>query len=841
MENYYLHKLKGSSLYTDVTNETESRISGLTCPACGQPEAYVYKNNVDKIFCNRANKCGVTTSTADYLGIHNEIEKDYPPTESDQKRPATVYLKNVRMLVVSLAGLLYSYFPNVRGLGRGAVMFPLGTDESGKDVWSGRIINPPPGEGKTHNIGATTGKFFMHSGVNYNEDKALYVVEGIFDALSLIEMGLNAIAILSANANISKMDLPPHKNLIFFFDNDPAGIKGMKKALKVYPNASAILPPKGKDCNDLLVATGNGEKARERFDDRFAEYRFYANLALAANPKSYVKTYADHYKYLPDLFEFNGCYYSGETTKDGDFYAKKQSNFILEIDHYKKLEDPKTTGHLYHYNLIIKPDKGKARKIVLEGSELATTDMIRKAFLSKGKVLWEGDKAATMALSRKIVDDNKAPVVRQMEFVGYDIVTQGYYFNDFAIDVQGNKLALDDKGFFKVSGNEYVVPFPYATINPSDGTMDMPRIYKLIIDAWGERGAVAMAYTVATWFVHRVKHETAFFPFLSIYGDTQTGKSRMTRLLNYLQAIDEEGMPMLDTNTRKGGLRKISQVSGLFKALIEGNSRDNRSFDYASLLPLYNKGNGLQTTAIRSLDTRTREVPFQGALMFVQNTEPFNKKAEKERVISVHFSSDQITEKTKQAFDELMKIPAQDLANFIIYVLKHRRQFEADWNAGFEKNKKALADIADFRIIENHALILTFHQLLCDILNIDYDLLPYIKDIAELKKASCNTNDNPIVGLFFDQLNEVPEGKVRRFCEVNSEKKQMYIHLPDALKVLTNLGYQQPPSNVLTKELRECSAFINASLKHRFSTDNIKGADGRTRQKRVWVFDIMKL
>lgn len=138
-------------------------------------------------------------------------------------------------------------------------------------------------------------------------------------------------------------------------------------------------------------------------------------------------------------------------------------------------------------------------------------------------------------------------------------------------------------------------------------------------------------------------------------------------------------------------------------------------------------------------------------------------------------------------------------------------------------------------------MILTFHQILCDILDINYDLLPYIIEIAELKRESCSRNDNSVVDLFFDQLSEVPDAERCRFCEIDPEKKLLYVHLPDALKTLTNLGYQQFSSQVLIKEFRECAAFVNASLKFRFTSDQKRGSDGRTLQKRVWAFDSTKI
>ena len=57
--------------------------------------------------------------------------------------------------------------------------------------------------------------------------------------------------------------------------------------------------------------------------------------------------------------------------------------------------------------------------------------------------------------------------------------------------------------------------------------------------------------------------------------------------------------------TRKGELRALSQVSGLTKALLEGNKQETAKFDFESVLPLYNYGNPLQTRAMTSNDSRS--------------------------------------------------------------------------------------------------------------------------------------------------------------------------------------------------------------------------------------------
>ena len=127
------------------------------------------------------------------------------------------------------------------------------------------------------------------------------------------------------------------------------------------------------------------------------------------------------------------------------------------------------------------------------------------------------------------------------------------------------------KGFFELSRSEQVRPAQYPTIKPVKG-IEPKEVYSLIYQAWGNQGIIGVAWEVAGWFVHRIKKQTGFFPFLSFWGDTQVGKSMLARFMNALQCLDEEGLPMKKVNTGKGEIRKLAQRAGLFKALLESNN-----------------------------------------------------------------------------------------------------------------------------------------------------------------------------------------------------------------------------------------------------------------------------
>ena len=88
-----------------------------------------------------------------------------------------------------------------------------------------------------------------------------------------------------------------------------------------------------------------------------------------------------------------------------------------------------------------------------------------------------------------------------------------------------------------------------------------------------------MAWMVAGWFVYVIKEQIGFFPHLAATGDPASGKSALTVALNGMQAVDGEGTPISQLNSKKGLARTIARESGRFTALLEDSQRNERGFD----------------------------------------------------------------------------------------------------------------------------------------------------------------------------------------------------------------------------------------------------------------------
>jgi len=575
-------RLRSSEHKGQRFKENGQYMSNLICPECGDQSAWAYSAAPWSINCNRLNKCGIRTKTLDlFPDLTRNIEKEFAYTSEDPNRPATAYL-NRRGLHESLKGLNYRYMANLRGSGSGGVMFPVGKDSKDKTIYNGRLFNPPPGEGKTHNNGSTAGLFWRHPRIEYDPEKETFVTEGIIDALSLIELGYQAIAILSAGQDPARVDLSDFPKLVFAFDPDEAGKKALKKWMQQYPNAKAVFPLKG-DWNDLLTSLPI-DKAKSLFLEKRGEFEVKAKLALAKDAYFYASIFEEFYHRSPDLFAFARCFYFSSYKKSADgpvLVTDRVSNFTLDVRHYQldtaNLEEP-----INRYFLDVSPRTGRPVACSVTAQELATPNGLTTMFLQRARVLWEGERLASLALARMIVEAG-APVVRQLQTVGYDPESGCYVFGHFLINAKGELLLPNKHGFFEVSRSVSIRPAPHSALSPIKGIASK-EIWWLIYRAWGPKGVVAVAWVVAGWFVFKIKAKVGFFPFLSFWGDPQTGKTRLTRFLNNLQGLDEEGLPMSRVNTQKGEIRKLAQRSGTFKALLEANNADKARFDIVQFL-----------------------------------------------------------------------------------------------------------------------------------------------------------------------------------------------------------------------------------------------------------------
>ncbi|CAG35150.1 toprim domain-containing protein [Desulfotalea psychrophila] len=840
--------LKASEYCSARTKENGRTIANLVCPVCGDKTAWAVQQEPYSINCNRANSCGAKTKTRDLFNITFDIEQEYKPTKSDPHKPAREYLKGRGLSAAVLEGLDFRYWKNTRqGLKTGAVMFPVGKDSQGKDVYNGRLFNPPQGEGKTHNNGSTSGLWWTHPARPLEASRPVAVVEGIIDALSLLQMEVQAIAVLSSGQDPAKLEGLEKYQLICAFDNDKAGTLATKKYLGAFSAAQAIMPPEGLDWNDILQrARGEGEQL---FKENEQGYRCNANLSLAESAHHYGKLYYEYFGNAAGLFVFDGCTWYSEVRIRGEATQAKTERvglFVIDVVSFINIGNQKQREYLYQ--LRVTPLAGRPVDCVASGKTLAAGRDFGAFLLSSAKVNFEGKNNAITALATMIAT-SKAPEVRQIPVAGYDPQTNWYVFDSFAIDPKGRLLQKDRRGLFRLDHSSMLSPAPQAgdkAITPLVGrSVDVGRIYSLFYAAWGANGAMAFSWTLASWFVNQIKARENFFPFLSLYGAPAAGKSALATKLQSVQGRDVEGLPLSQLNTKKGLARKMAGFSGIFTALLEDNQRNERSFDYSILLTAYNTGS-LQVQAKFTNTLETAENPFLGALLFVQNNEPFNQKAEKQRVVSLNFKEKDLDGHTRCAFDELNNMAKEELATVIVEVLRKRGIIEANW---YEEYRIAIADlelVQEERIRNNHAIVLAFHRLFCKLFEVeDIDIFSHVEQVGMAKEQSSAELEINEASTFFEQVFSLEGDQVKKYWHevalpqgrTKIDYNSLYFSLQELIRLLHNNGLQPPRIQDLQKALRSHPAYISHGTNHRFPTSE---NESHSVQRKAWKFDLEK-
>lgn len=841
-----LERLKNSEFWTAKTRTTGDTIQELKCPVCGK-SAWAYTVSPMSINCNKTNSCNARTKTLElFPELRRDVERDCPATKADPHRPAREYLLSRGITPEALKGVDYRYQANARQTGSGAVMFFVGKDDKGKEILNGRLFNPPSGEGKTHNSGSTAGRYWRHLGHTYDPAQPVYITEGILDALSLHTLGAQAVAVLAAGQGPGKVDLTEFQNLVLAFDNDDAGRRAVKKWKQAHPLAEAVLCDPGADWNDLLNS-GTIEQAKKQFQTALPRYRANGKLALAETAHKWAEIFTDFHGYPPGLFEFNSQTYFAvlKSPKSGEPYldVTRCLRAALTVKSFT-LDRANPARPQYNYNLAIQAKDRQPFTITATGRDLANTRALNEFLLSTARIPWEGDPKAATALQVRITGDKRAPEVVLLPVIGYQPDVNAYVFPRWGVDPAGKLLTPDSRGHFRISYRHTYQPPAHGEgkcITPATITRQRAQdIYRLLLAAWGHNGAVALAWTVAGWFVNQIKETKEDFPHLSLYGEAASGKSTLARLLNAIQGREGEGVPINQLNSKKGIARTIGQLSGLFTALLEDSKRNEKGFDYSIVLTGFNKS-PLQIQGAFSGDLQTKETQFLGTLLFVQNDEPFNSQQERERFISLRFKKEDRTDSSKAAYEKLMATSKAELAGIMQQVLQAREHFEKSWPQALTTAAADLAPISEDRIHYTHSLTLAFHRLFCDCFGIKEDpaTVNHFADLARRKCITSAIRQATVADHFFEQLDTLTEAQAEGCYHVNQERGLIFVNLPRVETILRStrgLNFQASPQ--FCEALQQHPSFFRNGLGYRFPGPPEEGGDGRPKKRRAWAFSL---
>ncbi|MDC9821021.1 toprim domain-containing protein [Pectobacterium polonicum] len=736
--------------------EQEGYLRYGVCPHCHKKELFTSIEKPYVLKCGRENKCGAEIIVnAHYADLFNHWSERYPRTEASPCAAADAYLRESRNLdITRLAGCYTQESFHQKGMGTATVRFSL---PSG-GYWERLIDQPERFERKANFHGSYAGQWWNHPVQDLSKQKAIWLVEGIFDASSLIQNGIAAVSIMSCN-NYPEQALAqlaqslgerPRPMLVWALDNDPAGnkytIRHARRSQEAGWTVNAACVPVGRqkrDWNDLHI--------QGKLTPRdLKEYRYQGDLLLADNAADKALRIAEHTERREFHFEFDSRLYwfkldldrhmkAVERIQDGDIRlseqevkvkALKEAGAVVEIANcypvplYFQRSEP--TDEAWYYFQINFPGSTPPVKDMFTSGQLTSASEFKKRLLHVAKgAIYTGN---TNQLDRLIRQD--LPVIKEVQtqnFIGYNKVWQGWIFNTLAVS-GGKVYHLNSEDYFEIGklSAKSLSHSPVLEIN-ADLSQFKTDWVQDIWTAFGAKGYIALAFWLGSLFAEQIRQQCRSFPFLEIVGEPGTGKSTLIDFLWKLCGRDDyEGFDPTKS-TAAARARNFAQVGNLPVVLIEGDRTQDtlrqRAFDFDDLKPLYN-GKGMRATGVKSNNNETYEPPFRGSIVIAQNADVGGSPALLERIVHIHTDKSAQTPQTRQAAERLERAKIEQVSGFILKVTQSETAVLDAFNRIYEQAKTELEnhpEINHNRIAKNHAQLIAMVETLPLVLPVQAD------------------------------------------------------------------------------------------------------------------------
>lgn len=219
-------------------------LQGGICPNCGKKELWTWLESPWVLQCSRENKCGHSVNIRElYPDLFANFNERFQPTADDPKATARAYLSEARGLNTAAIGEWYTqenYYHPKANRGTATVRFYIHETDG---AYMERFVEPveiTAEDGsksiRKQNFGGSYGGWWWCApNFSPKEGEEVWITEAIIDSLSLIENGIQSVAILSCN-NYPDKALHAYKGKtikwVLALDNDKAGRSATLKHIK---------------------------------------------------------------------------------------------------------------------------------------------------------------------------------------------------------------------------------------------------------------------------------------------------------------------------------------------------------------------------------------------------------------------------------------------------------------------------------------------------------------------------------------------------------------------------------------------------------------------------------
>lgn len=850
------------------------------CPSCGKRELWASASKPFIVHCNRLNNCNYTAKTRDLLPhLFQDFSKKHQPTQTNPNATADAYLELIRGININLCQCAYTqgnFWHPKADKGTATVRWNIPATE-GK-VYMERFVDAVTIKDddettvrKANFVGKYKGLWWQMPNFTPNPNEPIYIVEGIIDAMSLIQAGLQAVATLSCinypDIALSKLlDDGKKYKFTWALDNDNAG----KKYSKIYrdkmheagfDDVNIIFPPrpahikndsKNKtDWNDLLLF---GELDTHKIKDTLHQAKYLGKLFLASNADEKGALIYIHTKRNSFWFEWSNRIYWFEYPSKAIEEMLKDNKSSTEDDLLAKITSAGASKRianchpkcLYHevsaindefnrYYFNITTEHGKTINAGFSGGQLSAPAEFKKRLLNvSAGSMWLGN--AHQLDSYMLGTLGNLASVEVFDAVGYSTKHDAYIYP---------KLGIKDGQVVHANDEDFIEFGKTAVKTGAQTNMELAEYIgednwlNWIIEAYGAKGIVVLAYWLGTLFAEQIRDLHKSYPFLEIIGEPGSGKSTILEFLwKLFGREDYEGFDP-SKSSLAARTRTFAQASNLPIVLIESDrEEDQKKFQWDELKTAYN-GRAIRSRGVKTGGNEVYEPPFRGALVISQNARVDASEAVMQRIVGVEFTKQNHNKETTAIAQKLESVPVEKVSGVLVHTLKNASAILKMFPTSFAIHKTKLLDngIKIDRIAKNHAQVAAF----IDVLRTFHKLpdawhsqaLDYLQLIA-IERQQLVGDDSPVLIEFWEAFDYLNRSNRLNHSDDNNDA-EIAINLNQIYDYARENGQTLPA-------IRELKRALRGSRRHRYLrqdvlwTHKLSQDYNDRRQIRCWIF-----
>lgn len=531
----------------------------------------------------------------------------------------------------------------------------------------------------------------------------------------------------------------------------------------------------------------------------------------------------------------NNCYYS--TDKEGSLV--RWSNFILRpVFHIKHKENAMRAFRMIN-------EYGEEDALEIPQKEFTTVGPFNTAVESLGGYIFIAKQEQFNKVKEYLYAATES--AEEIRTLGWQ---KNYGFFAFAngIYANGSFLPIDAHGIVRWGGKTfYLAPFS-EMYKEEEGAFQFERIFvykngielsfhdytKLMIDAFGDKAKIAVAWSMACMFRDIIYPVKDSFPMLNLYGIKGSGKTAFARIIASLFYVLDHDPPKLSNTTVPAFSYIVSHVRNAPYILDEyTNLLDEKHIEALKGIWGGTIGMKMDTKSARGGISTTK---VHAGIIFGGQHKPDIDAALISRVIHLYFPSAKFSPESRLAFKTLRPIAKQGGAHFSMEIMRHREHFAKNYEAVFDIVKdEVIARIGDDfeeRLLEDWIMLLATVRVLETLVRLPFGYADFFDVVAngiryqqkEMDKSSeTNTfwtwlNAMHMVGKVVDKTHYVikslssfqPLGSdiTRRFGQSKRLLFLNWIGVRGLLHIIPNGNKMKMDASALENYLQSCPYYL---------------------------------